>query len=87
MSEQPDFMSLPRARIHVYRLPAKLSNGYCFGRGNPIDFLNVDWFDAVISECREPLVTFIKSKRYFDRAARFLVLADHADLTFTIEPA
>jgi len=82
-----DWMFAPRARVHVYRLPAKLTNGYCFDGGHPIVFLNVDWFDAVISEGRDPLVKFIKGKRYFDQRGRFLVLASHPDLTFTIDPA
>lgn len=88
MTTQPDHPSIvvPRARIHVYRLPRQLSDGYCFGRGNEVSFLNVDWFDAVIAEGREPLTKFIKTKRYYDPAAGFLVLADHSELTFTINP-
>jgi hypothetical protein len=89
MSDSPaaDFMSGPRARCHVYRLPQQLTNGYCFGGGHPIPFLNVDWFDAPISENHQSLIGFIKKKRYFDPSARFLVLADHPNLTFTIESA
>lgn len=81
-----DFMFAPRARVHVYRLPAKLSDGYCFGGGQPVLFQNVDWFDAMISEGREPLATFIKGKRYFNIWDRFLVLSDEPTLTFTIDP-
>lgn len=77
---------VPRTRIHVYRLPSRLSDGYCFGGGRPITFQNVDWFDAPISEGREGLTDFIKKKRYFSPQARFLVLADYALLTFTIDP-
>lgn len=83
----PDLMFAPRTRVHVYRLPERLSNGYCFGGGVPIGFTNVDWFDTIISEGREPLTAFIKKKRYFDPRARFLVIGDHPDFTFTIEPA
>lgn len=82
-----DFMFAARAFVRVYQLPAKLTNGYCFGAGVPITFQNVDWFEAVIADGREPLAAFIKSKRYYHRALRFLVLADHPDLTFTIDPA
>jgi hypothetical protein len=82
-----DFMTAPRARVHVYRMPAKLSEGYCFDGGHPIAFQNVDWFDAPISEGRDVLTAFIRKKAYFNPSARFLVLADHPDLTFTIEPA
>ena len=80
-----DYMSAPRTFLRVYRLPAKLTNGYCFGAGMPITFTNVDWFEALIDEGRAPLETFIKGKRYYDAAARFLVIADHPDLTFVIE--
>ncbi|MDG4903163.1 hypothetical protein P9279_21885 [Mesorhizobium sp. WSM4962] len=76
----------PRAFLRVYRLPPKLTNGYCFGGGVPITFMNVDWFEAAIDEGRGRLEAFIKSKRYYDATARFLVLADHPDLTFVIEP-
>lgn len=89
MSEaQPsaDFMFAPRARVHVYRLPARLTNGYCFDGGHPIAFQNVDWFDAIISDGREAVADFIKKKRYCDAGSRFLVLSDCPDLTFTIEP-
>jgi hypothetical protein len=38
--------------IYVYRLPVKLSDGYCFGGGNPITFTNVDWFNGDGSSSR-----------------------------------
>ncbi|RWE95750.1 hypothetical protein [Mesorhizobium sp.] len=76
-----------RTFLRVYRLPEKLTNGYCFGGGVPITFLNVDWFEALVDQGREPLTAFIKGKRYFDPTARFLVLADDPALTFVIEPA
>ncbi len=40
------------ARIRVYQLPEKLTNGFCFAGGTSIAFLNVDWFhapDAILS--------------------------------------
>lgn len=87
MAETPlDFMSAPRAFLRVYRLPPKLTNGYCFGAGVPITFINVDWFEALIEQGRAPLEAFIKTKTYYDKTARFLVIADHPDLTFVIEP-
>lgn len=86
LNEQ-DFMSAPRTRIHVYRMPDKLSDGYCFGTGRTIIFVNVDWFDAVIAQGQAPLIQFIKTKRYFDPRARFLIIADDPTLTFTIDPA
>jgi hypothetical protein len=88
MSDHPpiDFMTAPRAFVRVYRLPTRLTTGYCFGGGNPIMFWNVDWFEAPIEGGRQDLERFIRGKRYYDPSARFLVLADHPDLTFTIEP-
>lgn len=82
-----DFLTAPRAFVRVYRLPGKLTDGYCFGGGVAISFLNVDWFEAMIEEPREQLIEFIKRKRYFLPTARFLVLGDHPNLTFVIEPA
>lgn len=79
-----DFLTTPRAFVRVYRLPEKLTDGYCFGRDVPIVFANVDWFEAPIAEGRAQLEAFIRGKRYFAANARYLVLADHPDLTFTI---
>lgn len=81
-----DFLTAPRAFIRVYRLPDKLTQGYCFHGGVAIPFLNVDWFEFPPTEPRHELIDFIMTKRYFDPKARFLVLADHPDLTFTIDP-
>ena len=80
------FMETEKAFIRVYRLPKKLTNGYCFGGGVPITFTNVDWFEAPVSEGRAMVASFIKRKAYFDREARFLVQSDHPDFTFMIEP-
>jgi hypothetical protein len=87
-------------RLHIYRLPDALNDGYCFGGGNPIPFQNVDFFDVACACCsvkldgagqmrRDQIEEFIRTKRYFDPAARFLILSPpgHPALTFTIEPA
>lgn len=76
----------PRAFVRVYRLPARLTDGYCFGRGVPITFTNVDWFEMSLADGRPALEEFIRSKRYFDPSASYLVLGDHPDFTFTMEP-
>jgi hypothetical protein len=80
--------------IRVYRLPEKLTNGFCFGGGTPIPFINVDWFNAeppadmgIATPTRDELTAFIKSKVYWDPSARFLVLDDRTDETFVIERA
>jgi hypothetical protein len=64
-------------RVNVYQLPDNLSQGYCFGGGVPIAFLNVDWFDALPEiERREELLQFIKSKRYFIKGRKYLLLGE-----------
>jgi hypothetical protein len=32
--------------VYIYKMPAKPSDGYCFGGGKPITFTNVDWFNT-----------------------------------------
>ncbi|TGD98069.1 hypothetical protein [Methylobacterium nonmethylotrophicum] len=80
-----DFMFVERRRVHVYRLPDRLTHGYCFGGGHPIAFQNVDWFDVPAGEDRGHLVSFIKEKPYYRPDARFLVLGDVPELTFVVE--
>ena len=74
-----------RTFVRVYRLPSKLTDGYCFDGGKPITFQNVDWFEAALGEPRERLIDFIKGKRYYSADADFLVLGDHPDSTFQIQ--
>jgi len=81
-----DFLTAPRVFVRVYRLPERLTDGYCFGGGRPIPFLNVDWFEALVSEGRDGLILFISRKAYFDVNARFLVLGDDPNFTFVIDP-
>lgn len=80
-----DFLTEPRAFIRIYKLPEKLSEGYCFS-AVPITFANVDWFEVPVSEDRTRLVSFIKGKRYYQPDARYLVLGDDPNFTFTIDP-
>lgn len=69
----------------VYRLPPKLTNGFCFGGGKPITFQNVDWFDVPPDYAtRERIEKHVRSKNYFAADAVFLVLCDDPRLTFTI---
>ncbi len=78
--------------IRIYKLPQKLTNGYCFGGGHPIEFLNVDWFDGTVpaltgsyyTASRDELEAEVKRKKYYDPAASFLVLGDAEDQTFVI---
>ena len=74
--------------IRVYRLPEKLSDGFCHGGGVPITFTNVDWFGAPPegqSVSPGEIANFIRAKSYFDPSARYLVLDERPGLTFVIE--
>jgi hypothetical protein len=81
-----DFLTKPRVFVRVYRLPGKLTDGYCFGGGVPITFTNVDWFEAVVESGTEDLRGFIRGKAYYDPTARFFVLGDHPDFVFVMGP-
>lgn len=77
--------------IQVYRLPEKLTNGFCFGGGQPIEFENVDWFNAEpvrgsAGPTEAQVRAFVMSKRYYDPKARFLVLDDRPKRSFVIDP-
>jgi hypothetical protein len=82
-------LEAPRTFIRVYELPERqqLTNGYCMAGPVPIAFGNVDWFEAPIGEGRERLTEFIKTKRYYRPDRSFLVLGDHPDFVFRIDPA
>lgn len=82
-----DFLTAPRVFVRIYRLPDRLTNGYCFGGGNIIPFLNVDWFEGPIADGRIGLIEFVRKKQYFDPTARFLVIGDDPQFTFLIEPS
>ena len=79
--------------IRVYKLPDKLTNGFCFDGGNPISFVNVDWFDAPpadmgITLTRGMIEEAIRAKNYFDPTARYLILDDRPNETFVMgQPA
>lgn len=75
--------------IHVYRIPDKRSDGYCFGGYVPVPFYNVDWMDDPPDDMTpEDAAKFISGKIYFTMAApgtRFLVLCDKGpEWTFQI---
>lgn len=75
--------------IRVYRLPAKLTNGYCFAGGVPIEFLNVDWFGTMKPMTKTDLIEFIRKKAYAKQPGRLLVMSDAAspDFTFILDTA
>lgn len=76
----------------VYRLPHELSDGFCFGGGKPITFLNVDWFGTETHLMPgdtldgADLISYIKQKRYYDPTKHFLVLKPMTGEALYIEP-
>lgn len=82
------FLGSPRTFVRVYELPprAELTNGYCMRGPVPITFGNVDWFETPVHEGREPLIKFIQGKRYYASHKTYLVLGDHPDFVFSIDP-
>ena len=73
--------------IHVYRIPEKRSNGYCFGGPVPITFGSVDWMPDPEDGMRpDELRKFLQRKGYYTGApdgTRFLILCDKGpDWTF-----
>ena len=64
---------MPIERVHIYRMPEKLDDGYCFGSGKLIMFLNVDWFD-IDPDHRAEVILFIRKKRYFVPGKKYLML-------------
>lgn len=75
--------------IRVYRLPEKLTNGFCFGGGVPITFTNVDWFGTNGAPSRADLEPWMREKAWATGPGWYLVLSDanSPDLTFIFEVA
>lgn len=75
--------------IHVYQIPAKRSNGFCFNGPIPITFHNVDWMDTPLELEPAEVIKFLRQKQWYTTAAvgtEFLVLCkERGDLTFTLE--
>jgi hypothetical protein len=74
-----------QAFVRVYQLPEKLTNGFCFGAGVPITFINVDWFGAFVTDGKDDLERVIRAKRYIKPGNKYLVLSDHPDFTFRFD--
>lgn len=72
------------ANTWVYELPEKMSDGFCFGGGTPITFLNVDWFHVPSEMAVEKLTEFLRGKRYVKPGRKYLVIGP---LTFTFDGA
>lgn len=74
------FHRMGTVMIHVYEIPEKRSDGYCFNGGNPIAFLNVDWMNSPdeiagmdpISD--DEMLNFIRTKQYIKPGRKYLVL-------------
>lgn len=57
----------------VYQLPEKLTNGFAF-TGQPITFMNVDWFNCADIISDGNLIQFVKDKRYYDHTKGYIIL-------------
>lgn len=79
----------------VFELPESYPEAYCFGRGTPVPFVMVDWFNPVPdsmqdkdweTEVKPSLVNFIVPKVYTKPGRNYLVLTDWgASFTLSIE--
>lgn len=76
------FFNQKRVFIRVYQLPEKLTNGYCFGGGNPITLLNVDWCEYHETGSRVDLEEFLQGKMYIKPGVKFLVISNKPEFTF-----
>lgn len=76
---------MPDKMTYVYRLPDRLSNGYCFGNGVPITFTNVDWFMVTEDTALPELEGFIRRKRYFTAGSDYLVIVPELGLSHIIK--
>jgi len=73
--------------VYVYEVPEKLTNGFCGKGPNLVPFPNVDFFyESEPPADRVMLAAFIRSKRYVNRLARYLVLSTIPGMSFILEP-
>lgn len=85
----PDLIPSYDRMCYVYRLPDDLANGYTFGGGVPISFLNVDWFQVTKVATQEEVENFVKKKNYVIPGRTYLVLVPGSPelcFTFKVEP-
>lgn len=72
--------------LHVYKIPEKRSDGYCFAGPVPIPFGNIDWMDDPPAQMSQGDVEhWLRKKGWFTKSesgSRFLVLCDRPGFTF-----
>lgn len=71
--------------VYVYRLPHRMSEGYCFGGGHSIIFQNIDWFNGFDGMTREDLERGISTKKYLRDGEAYLVCSPENDISFTFK--
>lgn len=71
--------------IFVYALPAKMSDGYCFGGGRRIPFLNLDWFEGFPEMTEDELRKEVQGKIYMPEHHRVLVLSPERLICMFVE--
>lgn len=72
----------------VFELPEKYPSGFCFGRGRPVSFQMVDWFQPIPvddiyddnvkdwAEYELMLKDFLRDKRYVKPGRQYLLITD-----------
>lgn len=78
-------MEIDDRLVAVYRLPARLTNGFCFGAGVPIEFTNVDWFNGFTGMTQADVEGLLRKKKYFTPGAAYLVLVSDGSMTFQVK--
>lgn len=84
--ETTDTTIQPGTMLYVYSMPESMTAGFCFHGAVPITLNNVDWFSVVMDTLTPQIVALVKSKRYYDKTKRYLILSDRPDIAVTIMP-
>ena len=75
--------------IYVYALPTRenMTDGYCFGGGKRIEFLNLDWFNAFDGMTEQDLRSEVSRKVYMTKHRRVLVLCPERQISMFVDAA
>lgn len=72
--------------VGVYEVPKRPpTDGYCFGGGRPVRFLNLDWFNGVAEMTEDLLREEVGRKQYATPGRKLLVLAPEHDICFMMQ--
>ena len=65
--------------LYVYQIPEKMSDGYCFGDGVPIEFTNVDWFEVSDDTSTHEIVKYVLTKKYVKPDKKYIIIIPERD--------